>query len=366
MDGLVWLRNRVYDPATRQFLSPDPLPGLPGAPAAAHPYAYADDDPVGRFDPLGLQGQPLSIDQYNQFREQAYGWQTENLVTVGLVAAGVAMMFIPGIGLGGMALIGAGLGAVGGAAPGIIHGIETGEWDWGAIGGGALKGAVIGGVSAFGGGALGAAARGGGPLAGMLTGATRASTAARGALAGGGLGFGSGVLGEAYDLTPLPGSDGQFDPEGVVVNTVLGAGTGGAGGALSFRPPPPEPPPNRVIVDTNAVFNRPGVEANLQPGEVPVVTEMTRAELSSLANRPVNPRKMPRYADELDTIPDVMDVDTRIDIRGQLAEISPNQRGMFGDGTIGATAVNTGHPVITADKKFARVLTEMGVEVRRP
>ena len=61
-----------------------------------------------------------------------------------------------------------------------------------------------------------------------------------------------------------------------------------------------------------------------------------------------------------------MDVNTRIEIRGQLAEISPTQRGMFGDGTIGATAVNTGYPVITADKKFATVLDSMGVEVRRP
>lgn len=364
VDGLVWLRARVYDPVTRQFLSPDPVPGVPGTAVAAHPYHYADDDPVGRFDPLGMQGEPLTLEQYNEYREQAYGWQTENLVTVGLVAAGVAMMFVPGIGLGGMVLIGAALGAAGGAAPGVIQGFQTGEWDWGAIGGGALKGAVIGGVGAFGGGALGLATRAGGPLAGALTGATRAGTAARGAVAGGGLGFGTGLVSEAYDLTPLPGSDGQFDPEGVVLSTVLGGGTGGAGGALTYRPPPP--PPNRVIVDTNAVFNRPGVQANLQPGEVPVVTQTTRAELSNLAARPNNPRKIPRYAGELDTIPDVMDVNTRIDIRGQLAEISPTQRGMFGDGTIGATAVNTGYPVITADKKFATVLESMGVEVRRP
>jgi predicted nucleic acid-binding protein len=116
-----------------------------------------------------------------------------------------------------------------------------------------------------------------------------------------------------------------------------------------------------VILDTNAVFNRAGVDAALRSGETPVVTQTTRAELANLvASGRV---AMPRYAGELRTIPDVMDVDLRINIRGAMR---PGQRGLFGDGAIGATAVRTGSPVITADRNFASVLESLGVEVRIP
>jgi RHS repeat-associated protein len=52
---LIYLRARTYDPATAQFLSPDPL----GA-ASGETYAYAADNPVNAGDPLGLS--PISID----------------------------------------------------------------------------------------------------------------------------------------------------------------------------------------------------------------------------------------------------------------------------------------------------------------
>ncbi len=55
VDGLVWLRHRAYDPATRSFLSTDPLPGVPGTPVAANTYHYAGNDPVDALDPLGLR-----------------------------------------------------------------------------------------------------------------------------------------------------------------------------------------------------------------------------------------------------------------------------------------------------------------------
>ena len=55
VDGLVWLRERAYDPATRAFLAPDPLPAVPGTAYAANPYHYAGNDPVDNVDPLGLR-----------------------------------------------------------------------------------------------------------------------------------------------------------------------------------------------------------------------------------------------------------------------------------------------------------------------
>ena len=47
--GLIYMRARVYDPATAQFLTVDPLVGETGA-----PYNYAGDSPVSYGDPTGL------------------------------------------------------------------------------------------------------------------------------------------------------------------------------------------------------------------------------------------------------------------------------------------------------------------------
>jgi len=47
--GLQYLRNRVYDPATAQFLSVDPLEMYTG-----EPYSYAGDNPLNYGDPRGL------------------------------------------------------------------------------------------------------------------------------------------------------------------------------------------------------------------------------------------------------------------------------------------------------------------------
>jgi RHS repeat-associated protein len=47
--GLIYLRARVYDPATAQFMSVDPL-----GPITREPYSYGSDDPVNYGDPTGL------------------------------------------------------------------------------------------------------------------------------------------------------------------------------------------------------------------------------------------------------------------------------------------------------------------------
>src|SRR5271154_238667 len=47
--GLIYLRARVYDPSTAQFLTHDPLEAITG-----EPYSYAGDNPVNYSDPTGL------------------------------------------------------------------------------------------------------------------------------------------------------------------------------------------------------------------------------------------------------------------------------------------------------------------------
>ncbi len=46
--GLIYLRARVYDPATAQFLTVDPLAAITRA-----PYIYTNDNPLNYFDPSG-------------------------------------------------------------------------------------------------------------------------------------------------------------------------------------------------------------------------------------------------------------------------------------------------------------------------
>ena len=126
----------------------------------------------------------------------------------------------------------------------------------------------------------------------------------------------------------------------------------------------PKPVANTVIVDTNAVYNKAGVLGALNSGEVPVVTGTVRAEIANLAA--AGRMKPPRFASELGTIPDIMDVNLRINLRGQLAALKPAQPGLFGDGVIGATAIRSGSAIITSDKALGAVLKSYGVDVRRP
>lgn len=51
--GFVYLRARMYDAATRQFISRDPLSGITGS-----PYAYAGGAPTNLVDPSGLIANP--------------------------------------------------------------------------------------------------------------------------------------------------------------------------------------------------------------------------------------------------------------------------------------------------------------------
>ncbi len=66
--GLIYLRARVYDPATAQFLSSDPLKAITG-----EPYAYAGDNPVNFSDPTGLLF-GVSLPSWEEVGEGIAGW----------------------------------------------------------------------------------------------------------------------------------------------------------------------------------------------------------------------------------------------------------------------------------------------------
>jgi RHS repeat-associated protein len=101
IDGLTWLRNRAYDPGTRAFLTPDPLPAVPGTPTATNPYHYANNNPINQLDPLGLRpttdADLAAHHQAHQGGGGFFGWIGHHLSDIGHTALDVAGM-IPVVG----------------------------------------------------------------------------------------------------------------------------------------------------------------------------------------------------------------------------------------------------------------------------
>lgn len=152
--GLVWLGARVYDTATREFLSPDPLPSVPGRPAFASAYAYGFYDPVNLLDPSGAR--PVSQADFQAYLDKVeqgrfgQAWEAVKndpwgtLAMVGVAAVGTALLFTPAAAIGAGILI----GVAGQAIPGILAGnfSPTQAAIGGAVGaipgGNTLRGAV--------------------------------------------------------------------------------------------------------------------------------------------------------------------------------------------------------------------------------
>ncbi|GAA3590321.1 hypothetical protein GCM10022198_12770 [Klugiella xanthotipulae] len=184
--GLDWMGARVYDPATRGFLSVDPLAPVTGAAWSGNPYSYAGNDPLHAIDPHGLA--PITDAELRGYADSLQGplaqaagaaghWLSENweYIVGGLaIVAGVALMFTGVGGPVGMMLIGAASGAlVSGGVSVVTQKATTGTVDWGEAGKSALIGAAGG---AVGGGVAGSLARGARVLAPQVLLADDAST----------------------------------------------------------------------------------------------------------------------------------------------------------------------------------------------
>ena len=121
--GLVWMGARVYDTTTREFLSPDPLPAVPGQPGSASLYAYGFLDPVNHLDPSGQR--PISQEEFDAIREReeqgrfGQAWEAikddpwGTLAAVAITAVGVALVATGvGSGVGVAILVGVAMSAV--------------------------------------------------------------------------------------------------------------------------------------------------------------------------------------------------------------------------------------------------------------
>jgi RHS repeat-associated protein len=167
LNGLTWLRNRVYDPATRAFLSRDPLPGVPGTSWFANPYQYGGNNPLGLADPLGLR--PVTDKELDAYRDQmasplqkATEWVGDNweYIAAGVaIVAGVGLMFTGIGGPAGVALLAASGGLVSAGASAAVQKATTGEVDWGKVAMDGAIGAAAGGLGAGAGMVVGQSAR---------------------------------------------------------------------------------------------------------------------------------------------------------------------------------------------------------------
>jgi RHS repeat-associated protein len=210
--GETWLRARAYDPTTRGFLQPDPLPPVPGSAYAANPYHYAANNPIGLADPLGLR--PVTDQELRELRDkmgQNFVQRNADYIVAGaLVVGGIAVMATGVGGPIGAAMIGGALLSAGGSAG--IQKITTGSVDYRQVAVAGIVGGAAGGLG-YGAGAL-------------ISGGSKVAAVGRGALAGGV----ESVAGGAANR----GLHGQnpFDPAGMRNDLLLGGGIGGVGGRL--------------------------------------------------------------------------------------------------------------------------------------
>ena len=222
VDGLEWMGARVYDPASRGFLSVDPLDPVTGAGWAGNPYAFAGNDPLHALDPAGLR--PLTDAELQQYSDSngiggtfkaatsaVGGWLKDNWEYV----AGGAMVVAGGVlvatGVGGPV----GVMLISAGADAIIQKATTGEVNWGQV-------AVSGAAGAVGFGVGGAVAKVAGTGLRGVVAAGAAGGAAEGAVNGGG----------SYLTGPGPHTVNGF-VQSTATGTVVGGVTGGAGGAAA-------------------------------------------------------------------------------------------------------------------------------------
>jgi RHS repeat-associated protein len=138
-----WLRNRIYQPGSRAFLQPDPLPALPGSATAANPYHYAANNTITRSDPLGLH--PLSERELEALRDGMDRNWGDHIADAGKWIGGAAVDAAnfaydnPGtvgmaLGLGALAIgtgplaLGLGVAALGVGAAGARNSFRKKEW----------------------------------------------------------------------------------------------------------------------------------------------------------------------------------------------------------------------------------------------
>ena len=147
--GFEVLGARVVDSRVARFTAPDPLAAPVGAAWGADPFSLVGGNPVSLVDPWGLS--PVSVEDFNKFREERirdeFTNRVKGILTVAGTIASVAAIFVTG----GTALIV--LGAIAGGAMAAANAIDenkdpnTGKVNWGNVVLSGIIGGIFGGIS---------------------------------------------------------------------------------------------------------------------------------------------------------------------------------------------------------------------------
>jgi len=147
--GFEVLGARVVDSRVARFTAPDPLVAPVGAGWGADPFSLVGGNPVSLVDPWGLS--PVSVEDFNKFREERirdeFTNRVKGILTVAGTIASVAAIFVTG----GTALIV--LGAIAGGAMAAANAIDenkdpnTGKVNWGNVVLSGIIGGIFGGIS---------------------------------------------------------------------------------------------------------------------------------------------------------------------------------------------------------------------------
>ncbi|WP_314335622.1 DUF6531 domain-containing protein [Rothia dentocariosa] len=152
--GLDVMGARVFDGASKRFLSTDPLAQVPGTGFFADVYAFCGNNPVGLMDPWGLK--PMSPDEFQKYSQEQYDKFWKGVRNVGewvlagtMIVAGALLSVASFAGPIGILAGGLGGALLGAGSEMFMQKLEGREnLDWSAIG----REALIGGVSGLAGG----------------------------------------------------------------------------------------------------------------------------------------------------------------------------------------------------------------------
>lgn len=150
--GLDVMGARVFDGASKRFLSTDPLAQVPGTGFFADVYAFCGNNPVGLMDPWGLK--PMSPDEFQKYsRDKAWKDFRDYVAAGAMLVVGLALTAAAvATGPLGMVLLGAASGALmSGGMSVITQKMEGKDVDWGVV----VQEAIIGGVSGAAAGVVG-------------------------------------------------------------------------------------------------------------------------------------------------------------------------------------------------------------------
>ena len=114
-----------------------------------------------------------------------------------------------------------------------------------------------------------------------------------------------------------------------------------------------------VLLDSSVIpdlARDPTLQGRLKLGELPLVSDITRAELRASTSL----RGVPKILDDLSVVSHRPSLDLRINLRGKITDTY----GRLGDGLIGAQAIELGIPLITNDRGLTRAVREFGGTVR--